>query len=305
MWLIGLAVIFTLDLLATPLAAEAQSAGKVQRIGYLSLHRAEGDKTWVAAFRQGLRELGYVEDQNVVIEQRHAAGRSDRLPELASELVLEAFDQYWRKSPNVKRLVLKAIPEASGRGEVDIAYAIRGALAEELRRTPGLTLKPNEPNVGQATHWVYFTEQWDPKSPWHDRRVRLAANYAIDRQAINQADALGYARITGSIIPSRFEFYWQPPGYTYDPARAKQLLAEAGYPNGFDAAKRREAILHRLQQLIHEKVVVAPIYLNAGLVGIGAERRGVRGRTHRGVRVHRAVRGREAQTEVRGRSHDP
>ena|SRR3989454_8585709 len=69
MWLIGLAVIFTLDLLATPLAAEAQSAGKVQRIGYLSLHRAEGDKTWVAAFRQGLRELGYVEDQNVVIEK--------------------------------------------------------------------------------------------------------------------------------------------------------------------------------------------------------------------------------------------
>src|SRR2546426_2984778 len=137
MWLIGVAVIFTLDLLATPLAAEAQSAGKVQRIGYLSLHRAEGDKTWVAAFRQGLRELGYVEDQNVVIEQRHAAGRSDRLPELASELVLEAFDQYWRKSPNVKRLVLKAIPEASGRGEVDIAYAIRGALAEELLRTPG------------------------------------------------------------------------------------------------------------------------------------------------------------------------
>jgi len=87
MRLIGLAVIFTLGLLATPLAAEAQSAGKVQRIGYLSLQRAEGDKTWVAAFRQGLRELGYVEGQNVVIEQRHAAGRSDRLPELASELV--------------------------------------------------------------------------------------------------------------------------------------------------------------------------------------------------------------------------
>jgi putative ABC transport system substrate-binding protein len=87
MRLIGLAVICTLGLLATPLAAEAQSAGKVQRIGYLSLQTAEGDKTWVAAFRQGLRELGYAEGQNVVIEQRHAAGRSDRLPELASELV--------------------------------------------------------------------------------------------------------------------------------------------------------------------------------------------------------------------------
>src|SRR3989475_5427428 len=145
------------------------------------------------------------------------------------ELVFEAFDQYWRKTPHVKRLVLKAIPDeatrlaALKRGEVDIAYAIRGALAEDLRRTPGLTLKPN---VGQATFWVYFTDQWDPKSPWHDRRVRLAASYAIDRQAINQAETLGYSKITWSIIPSSFEFYWQPPGSPYDPARARQLLAE-------------------------------------------------------------------------------
>src|SRR2546427_10345496 len=105
------------------------------------------------------------------------------------ELVVEAFDQYWRKTPSVKRLVLKSIPDeatrlaALKRGEVDVAYGIRGALAEELRRTPGLTLKPN---VGQATFWVNFPDQWDAKSPWHDRRVRLAANYAIDRQAINQ-----------------------------------------------------------------------------------------------------------------------
>ena len=154
------------------------------------------------------------------------------------ELVLEAFDQYWRKPPNVKRLVLRAIPDeatrlaALKRGEVDIAYAIRGALAEDLRRSPGLTLKPN---VGQATFWVYFTEQWDPKSPWHDRRVRLAASYAIDRQAINQAETLGHSKITWSIIPSSFEFYWQPPPLGYDPVRAKKLLAEAGYPNGFDA----------------------------------------------------------------------
>src|SRR5881398_1616098 len=154
------------------------------------------------------------------------------------ELVVEAFDQYWRKSPNVKRLVLKSIPDeatrlaALKRGEVDIAYNIRGAMAEEIRRSPGLTLKPN---VGQATHWVYFAEQWDPKSPWHDRRVRLAANHAIDRQAMNQAENRGFARLIWSIIPSNFDFYWQAPGYSYDPARARQLLAEAGYPNGFDA----------------------------------------------------------------------
>jgi len=282
------------------------------------------------------------------------------------ELVVEAFEQYWRKTPSVKRIVLRSIPDeatrlaALKRGEVDVAYNIRGSLAEEIRRTPGLTLKPN---VGQATFWVNFPDQWDPKSPWHDRRVRLAASHAIDRTAMNEADALGFSKITWSIIPSSFEFYWQPPGLTYDPARARQLLAEAGYPNGFDAGdyfcdaaiayvgepvvnylnaagirvrlrpiervaffrgwaekklkgliqggsaafgnaatrieafvaaggtyvagsyadidglfreqateldpKRREAMLHRIQQLIDDKAMVAPIWLNAGLNGVG------------------------------------
>ena len=67
------------------------------------------------------------------------------------ELVLEAYEQYWRKTPSVKRLVFRAIPDESTRlamlkrGEADIAYSIRGALAEELRRTGGLTLKPSYP----------------------------------------------------------------------------------------------------------------------------------------------------------------
>src|SRR5437667_5877503 len=65
------------------------------------------------------------------------------------ELVLEAYEQYWRKTPSVKRLVFKVVPDESTRlamlkrGEADIVYSIRGALAEELQRTPGLTLKPN------------------------------------------------------------------------------------------------------------------------------------------------------------------
>jgi peptide/nickel transport system substrate-binding protein len=155
------------------------------------------------------------------------------------ELVLEANEQYWRKTPSVKRLVLKAIPDESTRlamlkrGEADIAYSIRGALAEELKRTPGLTLKPNYP---PGTFWLVFPEQWtDAKSPWADKRVRLAANYAIDRAAINQAETLGFSRITASIIPHTFEFYWPAPAPSYDRQKARQLLAEAGYPNGFDA----------------------------------------------------------------------
>ncbi|HEY4912144.1 MAG TPA: ABC transporter substrate-binding protein, partial [Methylomirabilota bacterium] len=94
------------------------------------------------------------------------------------ELVLEANESYWRKAPSVKRLVFRAVPDETTRlamlkrGEADIAYSIRGALAQEMARTPGLSLKPV---AATFTEWLTFTEQWDTKSPWHDQRVRLAA----------------------------------------------------------------------------------------------------------------------------------
>ena len=154
-----------------------------------------------------------------------------------TELVLEPFDGYW-PGPSVKRLVFKSVPDAATRlamlksGEVDIAYSINGELGEEVQRTPGLTLRPT-PFV--STHWLNFVDQWDASSPWHDQRVRLAATHAVDRQSVNQAVTLGFSKITGSIIPTSFEFFWQPPVYAYDVAKARQLLVEAGYPNGFDA----------------------------------------------------------------------
>jgi len=280
--------------------------------------------------------------------------------------VLEAFDGYWCKTPSVKRLVFRVVPDdatrlaALKRGEVDIAYLLQGPLGEEVRRTPGLTLKAT---VVPTPFWIYFADQWDAKSPWHDRRVRLAANHAIDRNAINQAENLGFAKITNSIVPASFDFYWQPPLHPYDPAQAKKLLADAGYPNGFDAGdfyvdaaftnvaeasanflqaagirarlrplerpaffklfgekklknlvlggsgafgnaatrleafvasggvyvygshadidglfreqaseldrKRREAALHRIQQLVHEKALFAPIWQLAAMSGVG------------------------------------
>jgi peptide/nickel transport system substrate-binding protein len=156
------------------------------------------------------------------------------------ELVLEAHEGYWRKAPNVKTLVLRVVPDeatrlaALKRGEVDIAYSITGPLAEELKRSPGLALKPT---YMPFTSWLVPVDQWDPKSPWHDRRVRQAANLAIDREAINQASYLGLSKVTASIVPHQMDYFWQPPSARYDVAQAKKLLAEAGYPNGFDAGE--------------------------------------------------------------------
>ena len=118
------------------------------------------------------------------------------------------------------------------RGEVDLAYLLDGPQAQDVKRDPNLKLAFSG---GIGTFYVDFLDQWDPKSPWHDRRVRLAAMHAIDSRALNEAENLGASRLTGSIVPRKFEFALPLEPYAYDPAKAKQLLAEAGYPNGFDA----------------------------------------------------------------------
>jgi peptide/nickel transport system substrate-binding protein len=154
------------------------------------------------------------------------------------ELVMEAFEGYWRKVPSVKRLVFRSMPDETTRaaalkaGEVDIVYLLSGPTAEEVKRAPGLRLAAARP---PGVVFLDLPEQWDPKSPWADRRVRLAASYALDRNALNQAETLGLSRPTGGLIPRVLEFArpYEPPAY--DPAQSRKLLAEAGYPSGFDA----------------------------------------------------------------------
>jgi peptide/nickel transport system substrate-binding protein len=160
------------------------------------------------------------------------------------ELVMEAFEGYWRKVPSVKRLVFKSVPEATTRlamlkrGEVDVAYLLDAPDALDVKRDPAFRVVFSG---GIAIFFLDFLDQWDAKSPWADRRVRLAANYAIDRHALSEAETLGASKPAGSFIPSTFEFALPIEPYPYDPAKAKQLLAEAGYPNGFDAGE-----LHQL-----------------------------------------------------------
>jgi len=87
MRLIGLAVILALSLILASLVAEGQQAEKVYRIGYLGNASASAQAKRVESLRAGLRDLGYVEGKNIVIEFRWAEGRYDRLPDLAAELV--------------------------------------------------------------------------------------------------------------------------------------------------------------------------------------------------------------------------
>jgi peptide/nickel transport system substrate-binding protein len=154
------------------------------------------------------------------------------------EVVLEANPGYWRKVPNIKKFTMKSVPEGTTRvamlknGEADLAWALDGEDAQNVKRDPKLQLVPSK---HASIFWIEFADQWDPKSPWHDKRMRQAAILALDRQAINEVSCLGFCPPTSIIIPRVMDFALQTPAAPYDPQKAKQLLAEAGYPNGIDA----------------------------------------------------------------------
>jgi peptide/nickel transport system substrate-binding protein len=114
-------------------------------------------------------------------------------------------------------------------------------------------------------HWVSFVDQYDPHSPWAEARVRLAANHAINWPAINDAETLGYSLLTGGIIPRRFDFTLPLAPYGYDPKQARQLLTEAGYPNGFDAGECSTDIAYA--------TLVESVVNDLGAVGIRAKAR--------------------------------
>ena len=154
------------------------------------------------------------------------------------EVVLEAYTGYWRKVPHVKRWVMKSVPEATTRavmlksGDADIGFALDGPDADDIRKGGRMQIVASK---HASIFWVEFADQWDAKSPWHDRRVRLAVNHALNRQAINEAACLGFCPPAGVIVPRVMEFALQVEPLAFDPQKAKRLLAEAGYPNGLDA----------------------------------------------------------------------
>jgi peptide/nickel transport system substrate-binding protein len=155
------------------------------------------------------------------------------------KLVGEAFEGFWRKVPSVKRLEFANIPEPATRlamvkrGEADIATLMQGVYYEDLKKTPSLRmLAPLSP-----VNWtVYIASQWDPKSPWHDERVRKAASLAIDRQTLADIHMPGCGPV-GTVAMANDPTAVSFPADPYDPAAARKLLAEAGYPNGFSGGK--------------------------------------------------------------------
>jgi peptide/nickel transport system substrate-binding protein len=156
------------------------------------------------------------------------------------EIVLEANTAYWRHAPYIRKLTLKSVPDSTTRlamlrsGETDYALFLDGPEAQTLTNDPRYKLVDTR---HASIFWIEFAEQWDPKSPWADKRLRQAANYALDRKATNEAACLGFCPPAGVIVPRVMDFALQVPPHPYDPQKARQLLAEAGYPSGIDAGE--------------------------------------------------------------------
>ncbi|HTO12580.1 MAG TPA: ABC transporter substrate-binding protein [Candidatus Binatia bacterium] len=156
------------------------------------------------------------------------------------DITLEAFTGYWRHAPYVKKLTLKSVPDSTTRltmlksGQTDYALFLDGPEGEAVKKDSRYQLVDTR---HASIFWIEFPDQWDAKSPWHDKRLRQAVNFALDRKATNEAACLGFCPPAGVIVPRVMDFALQVPPHPYDPARAKQLLAEAGYPQGMDAGE--------------------------------------------------------------------
>lgn len=151
-------------------------------------------------------------------------------------ITVEKYDDYWQEGlPKLDKVVFESIPDNAARlnaltaGEIDLADGINPSDGEQIEGNPDLQLfeRPSM-NVGYLGLTV-------TREPFDNKEVRQAMNYAIDKEAIIEAFFEGRADIAVNPIPSSIEGYNEDiEGYEYNPEKAKELLEEAGYGDGFD-----------------------------------------------------------------------
>ena len=148
---------------------------------------------------------------------------------------LEAFDGHWRGKPAFKNLVFRAIPEVATSvaelktGGVDIIRNVNADLLNDLKNHPQTRISTT-PIL--RVHYIMLDMR---SAPFDKKAARQAANYAIDKQAMLQKMMAGLGKQVATVVqPAAFGFDPSVQPYPYDPKKAKELLAQAGYPNGID-----------------------------------------------------------------------
>jgi peptide/nickel transport system substrate-binding protein len=159
---------------------------------------------------------------------------------------LEAFDQHWRGKPPFKHLIFRAIPETATQvaevktGGVDIIRDVSADLVPDLKSHPQAYIS-STPIL--RVHYVNLDMR---VAPFDKKGVRQAANYAIDKSAIIQKMMAGLGtQVATTVQPLAFGFDPEVKPYPFDPKKAKELLAQAGYPNGVDITLHSSSVAYR------------------------------------------------------------
>lgn len=171
---------------------------------------------------------------------------------------LEAFDAYFQGAPKTKNLIMKVIPEAAQRtialetGELDLAYDILVSDLKRVEANKDLTLF-EAPSL--TCFYISFNMK---KAPFDNQLVRQAINMAIDRQLLVDTVNNGTGSAADEIIAPAVYGYYSTGVWEYNPTKAKALLSEAGYPNGFSATlwvnnnQSRVEMCQAIQEMLRE-----------------------------------------------------
>lgn len=144
-------------------------------------------------------------------------------------------DNYWGNKPYLDGVIIRAVPDINARvialaaGDVQLARSIPPEQVSRIEANPQLTIMTID---GLSTWFIGMNVL---KKPFTDLRVRQALNYAVDKAAIVKAIYDGMGQISNDVVARGAAGYSPVPGFPYNPKKAKQLLAGAGYPNGFSA----------------------------------------------------------------------
>jgi len=155
------------------------------------------------------------------------------------QMVFDAWEEYWRRSPGVKTIVVKGITDLTARmaglqtGELDLAYGMTGKLLPRLMADRNLRWDPNF----TGPWWLMFPGYNEPGSPFRDKRVRQAISLSINRQFLVKQETQGIGKPWGNWISPENRDALQgadAPVPEYNVEKAKQLMAQAGVPEGFE-----------------------------------------------------------------------
>lgn len=180
-------------------------------------------------------------------------------------VVLERSDEYWGQKPLIQRIEWHVIPEASTRvaallaGDVDFVYSPPATDIARLKATSGVTV------VTPVSNRVIFVALL-PKGPLANPLVRQALNYAVDKKAIIDHVLYGLGIEADAPLPPHFFGYRPMPKYEYNVQKAKELLAKAGYPQGF-----KMTLLHPTGRYLMDKQVAEAVQAYLAQIGVQVE----------------------------------